>query len=158
MAFNQDDLIDILNLAQLPDDQRKEVLRIAKMLEDEKKKERENEPKVPKVKGQYVVVLKTASPLDTSDIAASVFVIPDEEDPTTVFDRLRTAAVDSNVAKKTKKKNLLTTFTDVLEFLKPKFAKGQDMKVLTKEMVWCHNITSEMDEKFIPIPKGEKED
>lgn len=158
MTFNQDDLIDILNLAQITGDQRKEFLRVAKMLEDEKRKEKESDPKVAKSKGQYVVVLKTATAIDASDIAASVFNILEDEDPNTIFDKLRSAAVDSNVSKKTKKKNLLTTFSDVLEFLKPKFAKAHDVKVITKEMVWCLNITPEMDGSFISIPKGLHDD
>ena len=70
------------------------------------------------------------------------------DDAGTVLDRLRGAAVDSNTGKG-KKKVTLHTLLDIFAFLKPKWGKARDVKILTKEPVRIIYVSPEDDAKFI---------
>lgn len=143
--FTEEDLLSILNLADITGDQKKEALRVARVLMEEKKNEKDL-GKAPRRKNQYVVVLKGPENLDEMEIVASVFTCPEEEDPNTLFDSIRAAAVDSNCARK-KKKMALKKFSDVILLLKAKFQKPRNFKILTKE--WCRTLVLKNDESFI---------
>ena len=143
--FTEDDLLSILNLAEITGDQKKEALRVARMLMEEKKNEKEA-GKAPRRKNQYVVVLKGSEELKQMEVVASVFTCPEDQDASTLFNSIREATVDSNCMRK-KKKMELRKFSDIILFLKSKFQKPRNFKILTKE--WCRTLVLENDESFI---------
>ncbi len=149
--FDHDDLINIFNLSGVTGETRKEALRVAEMLAKEKEEEKllNRQPKKPK--GDFVVVLKSPGEIPDGTVA-SVFVIPNGDDPATLLDSIRSATVTSNLQQK-KKKNVLGKFSDILFHLKNKFLKNSNIKRLTKE--WCQVLTinPEQDENFIKIEK-----
>ena len=143
--FTEDDLLSILNLAEITGDQKKEALRVARVLMDEKKSEKEA-GKAPRRKNQYIVVLKGPEELKEMEIVASVFTCPEDKDAATLFNSIREAAVDSNCMRK-KKKMELRKFSDIILLLKAKFQKPRNFKILTKE--WCRTLILDHDDSFI---------
>jgi hypothetical protein len=143
--FTEDDLLSILNLADITGDQKKEALRVARVLMEEKKSEKEA-GKAPRRKNQYIVVLKGPDELKDMEIVSSVFSCPEDQDPATLFDSIRAATVDSNCMRK-KKKMELRKFSDIILLLKAKFQKPRNFKILTKE--WCRTLVLDRDDAFI---------
>lgn len=146
--FDHDDLINIFNLSGVTGETRKEALRVADMLAKEKEEEKLANKLPKKPKGEYVIVLKSPGEIPDNTVAA-VFMIPNGEDPSLLLDSIRSATVTSNESQK-KAKNKLSSFTDILFNLKPKFFKPN--KRFTKEWLSVQVITPEQDDKFINSP------
>lgn len=156
--FTEDDIIDCLNLSGITGEPRQTLLKKLQMIAKEKEEERlANKPI--RRKNAHVVVLKgVPEGVDTKDIVASVYTMPEDQDAATLLDRIRAAAVDSNIANSNKKKkNLLKTFTDTL-LLKAKFAKAREFKPLVREWVRTLVVTSSQDDNFITTQAVKTED
>lgn len=152
--FDHDDLINIFNLSGVTGEIRKEALRVADMLAKEKDAEKE-QSKLPKTKKEYTVVLLTNDDIDVNNIAASVFQIEEGTDPVTLLSSLKAGAVNYNVARK--KKKAITSFSDIIAFLRPKWLKDQKVKILTREYVGVQVIKPDQDAAFL-LPAGTKEE
>ncbi len=110
-------------------------------------------PKQPK--GEYVVVLKSPGAIPDNTVA-SVFVIPNGDDPNTLLNSIRSATVTSNINQK-KKTNVLKTFSEILFNLKPKWMKPS-FKRMTKEWVQVITLAPGEDEDFISLKVVEKKE
>lgn len=149
MALSIDDVIDVLTLTDTPSEQRKAILARLKKLEEEKKAERENN-KIPKPKREaYVVIKDLKGGLTNDDVVASVFIGDEGTDHAMILSSIRSGVVEFNENRK--KKRPILTFTHVLEFLKPKWLKGQAGKLKKVTPEWCQTIiiTPEQDSSFI---------
>lgn len=139
----KDTLIDTLNILQVDGEIRAEIIAKFDELAQEAKADRALE-KSKRGKKQYVVVLKSPSPLP-EDIVSSIWVMKEDGDPNTLFDKIRSATVDNNLAAR-KAKNRIFEFSNILSFLKPKWLKNYEIKKLSKDWERTLVIT---DEKFL---------
>ena len=156
MTFNEDDIIDALTLANVFGEVRQEVLKKLQVLAKEKEEERLAN-KVPRQSKTYNVVLKgLPEGVDTEALVAAVYVMPESEDSATLFDKIRAAAVDSNLKKKTKKASI-KTFSDTMT-LKGRFQKDRNFKIITKEWSPVHILKPGQDENFITTQAAKTED
>ncbi len=126
------DVQDALHLVGVDPEQKKLILAKLEELENDAKAERAL-IKAKKGKKQYVVVLKSGDiDLTAGEIVSSVWVIDENDDPSLLFDKIRSAAVDNNLSAR-KAKNRLFQFSQILSFIKPKFLKGHGVKKLSKD-------------------------
>ncbi len=145
--IDMDEIINSLNLAGITGEPRQVFLEKLKTLAAENSSERQ-----PRKKSEVVVVLKTREGLilTDEDVTASVYSMPEGEDAATLLDSIRAASVDSNIVNETKKKpTKISTFTETLALLKPRYQKDRKFKGLTKQWSRCLVITPEQDAKFV---------
>lgn len=130
MSIKLEELQMLLDDVDLEPNIRRNILKSAEQLEEEKKQERE-ENKVPKPKNQFVVVVKTSVAIEDGDIVAHVFQTPEDADPDNLLSTLVSATTDHNLAQK-RKKNVIEDFDDVGK-IKRKFLKDKGIHVKTKD-------------------------
>lgn len=126
-----DILISTLHLVDIDPNLRKDIISKYEELSLEEKNEKSTERRK-KGKKQYVVTLKSEKDISDIEIVAAVWQIGENDDPAMLIDKIRTAAVDSNLAAR-KKKFLITSFSDCISFLKPKWLKNQGVKRLSRD-------------------------
>lgn len=142
-----DDVIDALTLSNTPPEQRKEIIKTLERLEKEKKAEKENS-KTPKAKKETFVVIKDLKGgLTNEDFVAAVFMGNEGTDHATILSSIQSGTVDFNLQRKRKK--AILTFTDVLEYLKPKWLKPNNLKRLSTCWQQVIVMTPEQDSSFI---------
>ena len=152
-----DDVINAANLINL-DRESKQLLvkKLEKLMQEQKD---EKDPKAKKSKQQLVVILKSPHPINEMDVVASVVSIGEDEDPNTVFDTLKACAVDFNISiAGKKKKDKITTFSNIVNFLRPKFLRPRQIKVLNKDWSRCLVLKPGQDENFITTQAAKTED
>lgn len=88
----------------------------------------------PKQKWEYVIVLNDVDGiLKDKEIAGWVVQQEAEADAGLIFSKLKDSAKAQNESAK-RKRNVITNFRDLFEYLKPKFTKEKKVKVKTKEL------------------------
>lgn len=97
--------------------------------------ELKNEPKEEKIKWEHVIVLQDKDGiLKDKEIAGWVVQQHENDDAGTILSRISGAARNQNEAAK-RKKNVITTMTELFEGLKPKFVvKDKKVRIKTKEL------------------------
>lgn len=147
MALSRDDVFDTLTLLQVEEKTRKEILARLDKIEKEKKEERENN-KVPRPKKETFIVIKDLKGgLTSEDFVAAAFLGNEGTDHATILSSIQSGTVDFNANRKRKKPIL--TFTDVLEYLKPKWLKNHNLKRLSPCWQQVIVMTPEQDSSFI---------
>jgi hypothetical protein len=108
------------------------IIQLAELLEQEKKNERESDAK--KSKYKLTVFIRgdkeLAEKVQQAWVTKTLEELPDE----TIVGKLQEAAGMHNAASK-KKRNYITTFADLFEFLKRKFSKEVGVAISTKTPV-----------------------
>lgn len=135
-----DELAQCLNQVETDKDTYNKVIKAAEELEQNKKAEK-TATKTEKSKKQLVVVLKSPEPVNP-DTVAHIFELGGEEDAGTIITKVKTAAVEHNLAQK-RKKNIVTEFDDLVH-IKRKFAKDAGY-MLKSKTDWIRTIV--LDEK-----------
>lgn len=135
----------LLNI-EIDPEKRREIIEKVESYALEEKAERANS-KTKRSKKQHVVVLKCGEQdLSKLEIVASVWEIREDVDPAMLFDKIRAATVDNNLAAR-RANNRLFKFTDILERLKPKWLKNHELKRVNKE--WARVLTLGDDSNFV---------
>lgn len=89
---------------------------------------------LPKIKWEYVIVLNDKENyLKDKEIAGWVVQQEENADAGLILSKLSDAAKDQNESAK-RKKNKLTTLTDIFDGLKAKFLKSKKLRIKTKDL------------------------
>src|SRR5258708_5980595 len=105
----------------------KELVEVAEEIKEDRAVE-------PKQKWEYVIVLNDPDGiLKDKEIAGWVVQQEADADAGLIFPKLKDSAKVQNESAK-RKRNVITNFLELFEYLKPKFTKEKKVKVKTKEL------------------------
>lgn len=146
MAIKLEDLQGVLNLVEIDQELKREILNKAQELEEEKKSERAAGGGR-KIKKQMVVFLKSAEKIDW-EVQAAAVELPEDVDYNEAWHKIRSAGVDHNLAQR-KTANHVKRFRN-FGAIKKKFQTQNGFKALYKGH-WFPTVvvTNEEDENFI---------
>ena len=108
------------------------VKTVIKELEEVVEEEKDNRDTTPKQKNEFLIVLLDPNDeLKGRDFTGFVVQQKQGDDAGLVLDKIRTAAHDTNAAKK-RKKNMIKTMTDAFHGIKRAFIKSKNIMIKTK--------------------------
>lgn len=94
----------------------------------------DNSEDLPKVKFEYVIILNDKEGhLKDKEIAGWVVQQEENTDAALILSKLKDSAREQNESAK-RKKNKITTLTDIFDGLKSKFLKSKNIKIKTKDL------------------------
>ena len=131
MSLKLDDIEDVLRKRKLDLAVIKQVVSDLKEVEEENKSERGG---VPKLKNQFVIVVKGDESMRDKTLCGWVLQIPEGDDIAHTLPRLKRAALATYAAQK-RKKNRIDTVEAAMRYSKRKFTKAENVHVKTKEFV-----------------------
>lgn len=144
MALKIEDIEDVLRKQKLDVGVIKKVVTELEEVEEEKKADRGGQPKV---KNEFVIVVKGDEALNGKVLTGWVVQIPQGDDPSKVLSKLKNAAV-ATVAAQKRKKRQINTVGEAMQYAKRKFTKEQNVNVKTKEMVQAVLVTNDSLDKI----------
>ena len=146
MSINiSEDLQAILIEAGFSAEQRSKTLKIAKEYEDAKKEEKEDGDKSPKSKNKFTVLVRGDKSIVELVQQAWIVQTKEDQDDSTLIDRLKVAVARHNQAAK-KQKWHIELWRDAFTFLKSKTTKDPEVMVAIKTKVPVRVLVLE-DEK-----------
>lgn len=108
----------------------KVITELTKKIEELKE---DREP-APKTKNEFVIVLSDpAEELKGKEFVGWLVSKPTGDDSGLILDKIRTAARETDEAKRRKKNTKMTTFADAFAGIKRKFIKDKNILIKTKE-------------------------
>lgn len=132
MSLKIDDIEKVLR------DQKLDVAVIRKVVDELEAVEEENKAErgtgVPKLKNQFVIVVKGDESMRDKSLAGWVLQIPEGDDVAQVLPRLKKAA-QATVNAQRRKKRPINTVADAMQYSKRAFTKLENVNVKTKEYV-----------------------
>ena len=147
MSINiSEDLQAILIEAGLPVELRSKVVKVALEYEDAKKEEKDEEGK-PKSKNKFTVLIRGDKSIVELVQQAWIVQTKEDQDDSTLIDRLRIATARHNSAAK-KQKWHIELWRDAFAFLKSKTTKDPEVAVAIKTKVPVRVLVLE-DEKVV---------
>lgn len=132
MAIKIDDIEKVLRDQKLDVAVIKKVVTELEEIEEENKAERGTG--VPKLKNQFVIVVKGDESMRDKSLAGWVVQIPEGDDVEQVLPRLKRAAA-ATVNAQRRKKRAINTVADAMQYSKRAFTKLENINVKTKEYV-----------------------
>jgi len=132
MSLKIDDIEKVLRDQKLDVAVIKKVVTELEEIEEENKAERGTG--VPKLKNQFVIVVKGDESMRDKSLAGWVLQIPEGDDVAQVLPRLKKAA-QATVNAQRRKKRPINTIADAMQYSKRAFTKLENVNVKTKEYV-----------------------
>jgi len=132
MSLKIDDIEKVLRDQKLDVAVIKKVVTELEEIEEENKAERGTG--VPKLKNQFVIVVKGDESMRDKSLAGWVLQIPEGDDVAQALPRLKKAA-QATVNAQRRKKRPINTIADAMQYSKRAFTKLENVNVKTKEYV-----------------------
>ena len=126
---------EALARASIVPEQQEKVINHLQDVIQELKDEKEQQNQTPKLKNKFgVIIFDELNEIKTTNLAALVYQIAENEDYNSVPDRIRSAAKEFNQTKKGKKHPINST-TEAFQVIAPKILKQAGLIRKTKEIV-----------------------